>query len=175
MEKGRLWDLADLGEMANFQREARSPPLASAGEHACARVHMNALLVNRIWCHPQFQAYCQCLGRQPPPLSEGDGYNWIAPPCGGSVSSKVTEGDLADCLCPPRSGSWRRTLQGWREPCCTQHPCADSRPRKVRGCKHLKSLTKRSPQDPPGPPPQPGSEPQTKEAAALLFHAWLSS
>lgn len=104
MEKGRLWDLADLGEMANFQREARSPPLASAGEHACARVHMNALLVNRIWCHPQFQAYCQCLGRQPPPLSEGDGYNWIAPTCGGSVSSKVTEGDLADCSVSPGAG-----------------------------------------------------------------------
>lgn len=62
---------------------------------------MNALLVNRIWCHLQFQAYCQCLGRQPPPLSEGDGYNWTAPPCGGSVSSKVTEGDLADCSVSP--------------------------------------------------------------------------
>lgn len=78
----------------------------------CTCVSSHTQLVSRIWCHLQFQAHYQCLERHPLPPREEGGYNWTAPQCGRSVSSKVPEGNLADCSVSPRSGGWRRTLQG---------------------------------------------------------------
>lgn len=100
-------------------------------KYACTHICTHTLSLSWIWHHHlQFQASCRCLRIHPP--SKGGGYNWIAPQCRGSVSSRVAEGSLANC-----SVYSAREDTGVREGALWHTPCADSRPRKGTGCKHL--------------------------------------